>query len=215
MNGLNGISNFNQLLGNTSSSEEESGISDSSMGLVKGLFDQQIANATKKMMLKNTSDKTDIGEDLSQYTDLIKKKLPIDSDMVKKLSKQLYANAKEALVDLYSPQKIIDQKRYITLSQNVQSLISLVQDYGSEISISWLASLNQDMKKDNPLKKIVDERFKKWSSGESLELSVFKKQENLSEDEHKAWVSSLQDKVLYCLSELKTSSSSSKEKTIG
>lgn len=214
MNGLNGISNFNQLLGNTSSSEEESGISDSSMGLVKGLFDQQIANATKKMMLKNTSDKTDIGEDLSQYTDLIKKKLPIDSDMVKKLSKQLYANAKEALVDLYSPQKIIDQKRYITLSQNVQSLISLVQDYGSEISISWLASLNQDMKKDNPLKKIVDERFKKWSSGESLELSVFKKQENLSEDEHKAWVSSLQDKVLYCLSELKTSSSS-KEKTIG
>lgn len=215
MNGLNGISNFNQLLGNVASSEEESSVSDGSMGLVKGLFDQQIADATKKMMLKNTSDKTDIGEDLSHYIDLVKKKLPIDSDMVKKLSKQLYANAKEALLDLYSPQKIIDQKRYITLSQNVQSLISLVQDYGSEISISWLASLNQDMKKDNPLKKILDERFKKWSSGESLDLNVLKKQENLSEDEHKEWVSSLQDKVLDCLSELKINPSSLKEKKIG
>lgn len=215
MNGLNGISNFNQLLGNVSSSEEESSVSDGSMGLVKGLFDKQIADATKKMMLKNTSDKTDIGEDLSHYIDLIKKKLPIDSDAVKKLSKQLYANAKEALLDLYSPQKIIDQKRYITLSQNVQSLISLVQDYGSEISVSWLSSLNQDMKKDNPLKKILDERFKKWSSGESLELNVLKKQENLLEDEHKECILSLKNKVLYCLSESKTNSYSLKEKNIG
>jgi len=215
MNGLNGVSNFNQLFGNASSSEEESSVSDGSMGLVKGLFDKQIADATKKMMLKNTSEKTDIGEDLSHYIDLIKKKLPIDSDVVKKLSKQLYANAKEALLDLYSPQKIIDQKRYITLSQNVQSLISLVQDYGSEISVSWLASLNQDMKKENPLKKILDERFKKWSSGDSLELNVLKKQENLSEDEHKEWVSSLKDKVLYCLSESKTNHSPLKEKNIG
>jgi len=193
MNGLSGIGNnslsFDGLSGNSalsSATEEEAYLTDSSNTLIKGLFDEKIKAATNKMMLEEAAKKQGSSDqNLFNYVDLIQKTLPIDSSKLSAIAEFLYAKSKEALSDLYSSQGIIDQKKYVTLNTTVQSLISLVEHYADPMSISWLGSLYQDMKKGTPLKKTIEDKFKKWSTSESLDLSILKKEQNLSDTEIK------------------------------